>query len=140
MSRIGMLFPILALKSPQMKVVSWGWRVSSKFSTWVVACVSVMLRLLSDVDGGMYTFTMFMRLLLGKIIFVCRPYSLPFDYSIYSGVRIYVASPPLVLFGRRCSISLNPSNMGAAVSSEIHVSCRHKISKFSCSRMSSSLM
>jgi hypothetical protein len=37
MSRIGMLFPILALRSPQIKVVSWGWRVSNKFSIWVVA-------------------------------------------------------------------------------------------------------
>jgi hypothetical protein len=37
MSRIGMLFPILALRSPQMKVVSWGWRVSNNFSTRVVA-------------------------------------------------------------------------------------------------------
>jgi hypothetical protein len=41
-----------------------------------------MLRLLSDVEGGMYTFTMLMRLLLGKIILVCSPYSLPFDDSI----------------------------------------------------------
>lgn len=140
MSRVGTLFPILALKSPQMKVVSWGWRVSNKFSTWVVACISDMLRLVSDVAGGIYTFTMLMRLLLGKIILVCSPYSFPFDDSIYNGVRTYVASPPLVLFGRRCLISLNPSNMGAAVASDIQVSCRHSISMFSCSRMSSILM
>ena len=61
MSRSGLLVPILALKSPQINVVSWGWRVSRIFSSWLVACISSMLRFVSDVAGGMYTLTMFIR-------------------------------------------------------------------------------
>jgi aspartokinase-like uncharacterized kinase len=52
-SRSGLLFPIRALKSPQMNAVSWGWSVSSINSIWVVASVSCICLLCSDVLGGM---------------------------------------------------------------------------------------
>ena len=52
-SRSGLLFPILALKSPQINAVSWGWSVSSICSSSVVASVSCIRLLCSDVVGGM---------------------------------------------------------------------------------------
>ena len=94
----------------------------------------------SDVAGGMYALTMFILWLFGRMILVCRPYSLPVDISSYSGFRMYVAMPPLVLSGRRCSTNVNPSSAGAATPSAIHVSYRHKMSTFSCSRSRSSLI
>jgi hypothetical protein len=53
--------PILALKSPHTSVISYGWILSSTVSTWVVAWVSSMFRLVSDVVGGMYIFTILIR-------------------------------------------------------------------------------
>jgi hypothetical protein len=81
-SRSGIYVPVRVLKSPHMNVVSWGWRVSRSSSIRVVASASCMCRLASDVFGGMYVFTIFIRRLLGKIIFVCSPYSLPCVDSI----------------------------------------------------------
>jgi hypothetical protein len=127
-SRSGLLFPILALKSPQINAVSWGWSVSSICSSSLVASVSCILLLCRDVVGGMYTLTIFILKLFGSIILVCRPYSLPVVDSIYSGFRTNVARPPRVLFGRRYSTSVNPSTIGGAVPSAIHVSCRQRIS------------
>jgi hypothetical protein len=132
--------PILALKSPHTNVVSWGYRVSRIVSNWFVAWVSCMFRFESDVAGGMYTLTMFILWLFGRMTLVCRPYSLPVDISSYSGFRMYVARPPLVFSGRRCSTNVNPSIAGAAAPSAIHVSYRHKMSTFSCSRSRSSLI
>jgi hypothetical protein len=137
-SRSGIAEPILALKSPQTSVINYGCILSSTLSTWVVACVSSMLRLVSDVEGGMYIFTILIRWLFGRIILVCRLYSFPCDVSSFSGLRIYVASPPRVLFGRRCSTRWKPSRIGAAAPSAIHVSWRHKMSRLSCSRRRSS--
>ena len=74
------------------------------------------------------------------MIFVCKLYSLPDNDSIYSGFRTYVAIPPRVPSGRRCSTNVNPSSMGAAVPSDIHVSCKHNTSMFSCSSSSSIFM
>ena len=81
-SRSGIFVPVRVLKSPQMNEVSWGWRVSRSSSIWVVASVSSMCRLASDVFGGMYVFIILIRRLLGKIIFVCKPYSFPYVDSI----------------------------------------------------------
>ena len=53
--------PILALKSPHTSVISYGWILSNTVSTWVVAWVSSMFRLVSDVVGGMYIFTILIR-------------------------------------------------------------------------------
>jgi hypothetical protein len=105
-----------------------------------VAYISYTFRLVSDVVGGIYTFTTFILWLFGSMIFVCRPYSLPCDVSIYNGFRTYVAIPPLVLSVRRCSTTVNPSIMGAAAPSDIHVSCKHKISMFYYSRRSSNFI
>jgi hypothetical protein len=69
----------------------------------VVACASNILRLVSDVAGGIYTLITLIRSLFGSIILVCKLYSLPDDVSILSGLRTYVASPPRVLSRRRCS-------------------------------------
>jgi hypothetical protein len=139
-SRSGILDPIRALKSPHKSVVSWGCRVSSTVSICVVAWSSVILRFVRDVVGGIYTFTIFILELLGRMILVCRLYSLPDEDSIYSGFRTYVAIPPRVPSGLRCSTNVNPSSMGAAVPADIHVSCKHNMSKFSCSSRSSILM
>jgi hypothetical protein len=81
-SRSGIFVPVRVLKSPQMNDVIWGWRVSISSSNWVVASVSRMCRLASDVFGGMYVFIILIRKLLGKIIFVCKPYSFPYVDSI----------------------------------------------------------
>ena len=59
--------------------------VSRTVSIWVVAWVSNMFLLFSDVFGGIYTFTIFILWLFGSIIFVCKPYLFPDDVSIYSG-------------------------------------------------------
>jgi hypothetical protein len=60
-SRSGIEEPILALKSPHTSVISYGCILSSTVSTWVVAWVSSMFRLVSDVVGGMYIFTILIR-------------------------------------------------------------------------------
>lgn len=94
------------LKSPQIRVVSWGWRVSRSCSTWLVASVSSIFRFVSDVVGGMYVLTMFTRSLFGRIILVCKPYSFDDVDSIFKCFRTSVARPPLVLSFRRSSIML----------------------------------
>jgi hypothetical protein len=139
LSRSGILVPRRVLKSPQMKAVSWGWRVSRSSSSWLVASVSSMCRLVSEVLGGIYVFTILIRRLFGNIIFVCKPYSLPYLDSICSGFRMNVARPPRVLFGRRCSTTVKPSNIGAAAPSAIQVSYRHRMSTCSYSSRRSSL-
>ncbi len=83
---------------------------------------------------------MFILRLFGRVILVCRPYLFPDVDSIFSGFRTNVARPPRVLFGRRYSTSVYPSNSGGAVPSAIHVSYRHRISTGSCSSRRSSLM
>jgi hypothetical protein len=113
--------------------------VSSIVSSSAVARVSSMFLFVSDVAGGIYTFTTFILWLFGRMIFVCRPYSFPLDASICSGLRTYVASPPLVLSVRRCSITVKPSIIGAAAPSAIHVSYKHSISISCCSSRRSSL-
>jgi hypothetical protein len=60
-ARLGVPVPILALKSPHMSVTSWGCIVSIIFSSWVVAWASSIWRLVSEVAGGIYTFTMLIR-------------------------------------------------------------------------------
>lgn len=85
-------------------------------------------------------FATLILVLFGRIIFVCRQYSFPIVCSSFSGFRIYVASPPRVLFGRRCSTRVKPSSVGAAVLSAIHVSYRHRMSMSSYSRSRRSLM
>jgi hypothetical protein len=51
-SKLGLPLPILALKSPHISVTSCCWILSNTFSIWVVACVSSIWRLVSDVLGG----------------------------------------------------------------------------------------
>ena len=109
--------------------------MSSIVSSSAVAWVSSMFLFVSDVAGGIYTFTMFILWLFGRMIFVCRPYSFPLDASICSGLRIYVASPPLVLSVWRCSIIVKPSIIGGVASLDIHVSCRQRMSGSCCSRI-----
>jgi hypothetical protein len=61
--------------------------VSSSVSSSAVAWISSMFLLVSDVAGGIYTFTTFILMLFGRMILVCRPYSFPDDDSICSGLR-----------------------------------------------------
>ena len=61
--------------------------MSSSVSSSVVAWVSGMFLLVSDVAGGMYTFTTLILLLFGRMILVCRLYSFPLDDSICSSLR-----------------------------------------------------
>jgi len=84
-------------------------------------------------------FTILILWLFGSIILVCNPYLFPVVVSIFSGFRTYVASPPRVLSYRRCSTTVNPSIIGAAAPSAIHISCKHKTSMFSCSSKRSNL-
>lgn len=95
-----------------------------------------MLRLDSDYVGGMYVFTIFIRLLFGNIILVCRAYSFPDYDSIFRYFLTYVARPPLVLSGRCYYTSWYPSIFGVGVLSATHVSCKHIMSRFSYSNNS----
>jgi hypothetical protein len=52
LSIIGILFPILVLKSPHITVYSYGYMLSIIDSNCVVACNCDMLRFSSDVVGG----------------------------------------------------------------------------------------
>jgi hypothetical protein len=56
-SIFGLVGPILALKSPHISVLSCGWMLSNTISSWLYACSSGIFRFVSDVAGGMYTFT-----------------------------------------------------------------------------------
>jgi hypothetical protein len=85
-------------------------------------------------------FTILIRSLFGSMILVCKLYSLPDDVSIFNGLRTYVAKPPRVLSGRRCSTTVNPSIIGGAAPSDIQVSYKHNISTCSCSRRRRSLI
>ena len=73
----GMRFPILVFKSPHKIVVNCGCISSSISSIASVAYSSGMFLLVNDDVGGRYMLITFMRSLLGNIIFVCIPYSLP---------------------------------------------------------------
>ena len=98
-----------------------------------------MLRLVNEVVGGIYMFMMFILLLSGSIILVCKLYSLPVDVSSYNGFLIYVAMPPRVLPGRRYSTRVNPSRMGGAAPSASHVSYKQNTSTCCYSRRRRSL-
>ena len=105
-SNVGVRFPILALKSPQMIVVSWGWCWSIMSSTRVVAVSSNIFLFFREVLGGRYTFAMLILLLFGSVIFARMQYSLLFVHDISSFLCMYIAIPPLVLFFRLSSIML----------------------------------
>ena len=77
-------------------------------------------------------------MLLGSINFVCIPYSLELDASIFMGFLMYVASPPLEPLSRRDSTNVNLSSVGASAPLDIHVSYKHKISISSYSSTNSS--
>ena len=79
---------------------------------------------------------MLIRVLLGNNNFVNMPYSLHWVLSIFSGFRMYIASPPRVQPLRLDSINVNPFNVGGAAPSAIHVSYRQNISISSYSRIS----
>jgi hypothetical protein len=66
------------------------------------------------------------------------PYSLFCVVSIFSGLRIYIATPPRVLPARLDSINVKPSRDGGAAPSAIHVSCRQSTSISSYSNISNS--
>ena len=53
-SKSGVLWPILALKSPHTSVTSCGCTLSSISSTFYVASISSICRFDNDVVGGMY--------------------------------------------------------------------------------------
>ena len=125
----GTRFPILVFRSPHSIVVSCGCIPSRMSSIASVAFSSGMFLLVNDAVGGRYILMTFMRSLLGKIIFVCIPYSLLLTYSIFKQFFMYVAMPPLVPFYLRCSIILYPSKFGVIVSPVSHVSWRHIMSR-----------
>ena len=81
---------------------------------------------------------MFTRWLFGRISFVCKQYSFPDVVSTFRACRMYVAIPPLVPVGRRCSNSVYPFSSGGAACSATQVSCRHRISKTSYSSIARS--
>ena len=103
-----------------------------------MAVAYFMFRLSNDVYGGIYTFIMLIRVLLGNNNFVSILYSLLWVVSIYSGFRTYVARPPRVLPALLDSTNRNPSRFGGAAPSAIHVSCKHSTSISSYSNISSS--
>ena len=112
--------------------------MSSSSSTYYVAVYSVILRRFRDDYGGIYIFIMLIRVLLGNNNFSSIPYSLLRVVSIYNGLRTYIARPPRVLPTRRDSNSVNPSSVGGAAPSAIHVSYKQNTSISSCSSMSRS--
>jgi hypothetical protein len=126
------------LKSPQIYVRIYGYIVSSSVSIYDVADISVICRLVRDVVGGIYTFTMFILVLLGNINFVCIPYSFDVEASNFMGFFMYVASPPRVPPSRCDSTTVNPSSVGASAPTDIHVSYTHNMSISSYSSISNS--
>jgi hypothetical protein len=60
-SSLGVYDPVLALKSPQIMVVSWGWVWSIMSSMSAVAWASVMARHFKDGAGGRYMLIKLMR-------------------------------------------------------------------------------
>ena len=94
-----------------------------------------MFRLANDYYGGKYILITFIRVLFGSIILVSIPYSLDLFDSICSGLRTYVARPPLVPPCLLDSISVNPSMSGASAPSAIHVSWMQNMSMCSLSNI-----
>jgi hypothetical protein len=115
-----------------------GYIVSNNVSIYYVATLSVILRFVSDVVGGIYILIMLIRVLSGNISLVCIPYSLDYEASIFIGFHMYVASPPRVHPSRRYSIISKPSSVGASAPSAIHVSCTHSMSISSYSSINNS--
>ena len=74
-----------------------------------------------------------MRVLLGSSILVNIPYSFCYTFSIFNGLRMYIASPPRMLLCLLDSTNVKPSSFGGAAPSAIHVFWRHNISRSSCS-------
>jgi hypothetical protein len=138
MSSVGISVPTLALKSPQMNVVSCGFSSSNTLSSREVAWVSVMARRARDEVGGRYTLTMLTRWLFGRISLVRRQYSLPNVDSIFRDFLMYVAIPPLVPCGRRCSTNVYPFISGGLACAAIQVSYRHRTSTSHCSSIATS--
>jgi hypothetical protein len=104
-------------------------------STNYVACISVILRNFKDDYGGIYIFIILIRILFGNNNLISMPYSLLCVVSIYRGLRTYIANPPLEHSTRLDSISENPSKVGGAAPSAIHVSWRHSTSMSSYSNI-----
>ena len=94
-----------------------------------------MARFAKEDAGGMYTFAMLTRWLFGSLSLTCRQYSFPVVLSIWSEFRTYVARPPLVPAGRRCSNILYPFSRRGSASLAIQVSCKQRTSNSSCSRI-----
>ena len=86
----------------------------------------------------MYILNMLIRVLLGNNNFINIPYSLCDVFSIFSGFRTYITSPPRVLPLLLDSTNVKPSRFGGAAPSAIQVSYKQSISIFSYSSISSS--
>ena len=71
----------------------------------LLALVAVIFRLCNDYVGGKYILIILMRVLFGNNNFTNIPYSLLCVFSIYNGLRTYIAKPPRVLPVRRDSTS-----------------------------------
>jgi hypothetical protein len=128
LSSFGVCVPVLALKSPQMMVVSWGWELSIMSSMFAVASASVMFLRFRDCCGGRYTFIMFTRWLLGSVSFTYWQYSFPYDASISNYFFMYIAIPPRVPLVLLYSIRLYPAICGGIAACDIQVSYTHKMS------------
>jgi uncharacterized membrane protein len=110
------------LKSPHIIVINCGWATVSMSSTNYVAVFSYIFLFFKEDYGGIYTFTILIRVLFGNNNLTNIPYSLLWDVSIYSGLRTYIAKPPRVHPARLASTNMNPSRVGGAAPSAIHVS------------------
>ena len=128
------------LKSPHTIVISYGYTTLNISVTNCVAVASYIFLFNNEVYGGIYILIILMRVLFGSSNLVCILYSLILDVSIFSGFRTYVARPPRVLPVRWDSTNVNPSSVGGAAPSAIHVSCRQNTSMSSCSSMSRSFI
>ena len=81
-SKVGLKLPVRLLKSPHITVISCGCATFSMSATNCVAVVSYIFRFNNDVYGGIYIFTILIRVLLGNNILVNMLYSLLCDVSI----------------------------------------------------------
>ncbi len=75
-SKVGLKLPVRLLKSPHITVISCGCATFSMSATNYVAVVSYIFLFSSDVYGGIYIFTILIRVLLGNNILVNILYSL----------------------------------------------------------------
>lgn len=121
--------PILVLKSPHIMDFSCGGICSKMALTEALAVFSSICLRDNELAGGKYTLAMLTLLLSGNCTFITYAYSFPSSLINFSLFLTYMAIPPLFPESLLCSLSIYPGIDGARAVEEIHISCKHRMSK-----------